>query len=173
MSGPNDIPKRNSPASRPRATAPMRISKYSEGVMLSPARARSSASVGLPWTVRFWLSLSAAGRRRRSTSSRGVARAGPTVAGTILRSRRTRSRLQKKIAMASAAGTAMMTAISWLLNARPLEKGRVRRHDGLQVHALGRKHALAVRVGVLGRRGVVVVVGLERVLQRCVGQEPR
>ena len=74
MSGPPEKPKRNRPMSAPRATEPMRIRRYSGGVMFRPARARSSVSVGRPRTLRRWLRLSAAGRSRRSTSSRGVAR---------------------------------------------------------------------------------------------------
>src|SRR5579859_4414595 len=173
ISGPREIPNLNRPARMPSAVAPMRMSRYSAGVMLRPARARSSASVGLPWTLRRWLSVSAAGRSRRSTSSRGVARGDAGVAGPGWRSRRMRSRLQKKIAMASAAGTAMMTAISWLPTRWCLEQRWVGGLDGLQVDTLGGVHVRTLRIRALRRGRRVVVIRLERVLQSRVGQEPR
>src|SRR5579859_7112469 len=172
MSGPKEIPNRSRPARMPSAVAPMRMSRYSEGVTFRPARARSSASVGFPCTLRLWLRESAAGRSRRSTSSRGVARGGAGVAGPGWRSRRTRSRLQKKIAIASAAGTAMMTAISWLLTQADLEKRWVGGLDGLQVDPLGRVHVRTLRIWALRRGRRVVVVGLEGVFEGRVGEKP-
>src|SRR5712691_1514777 len=176
MSGPTERPKRNRPISTPRATAPIRTMRYSAGVMLRPARPRSSARVGLPCTRRRWLSVSAAGRSKRSTSSRGVARGCAGLSGAGARSRRILSTLQKKMAMASAAGTAITTATSWLLiepEPSRLEQRREGGLDRLQRDPFGRRQARAGRIRGLGARRLVVVVRLELVLERCVCQEPR
>src|SRR5487761_95425 len=163
ISGPAENPKRNRPINAPSATAPIRIKRYSEGVMLRPARARSSVSVGLPLTLRRWLRLSAAGRRRRSTSSRGVARGSVEPSSGTLRSLRILSRLQKKTAIAAAIGIAMT-------NVRTgggrfmagLEERRVGLLHQLQGHALRVVDALTVWIFGLDS-GAIVLIGLERV----------
>src|SRR5216684_1114691 len=143
--GPIDRPKRNNPISAPRATAPIRSSRYSAGVMLRPARARSSLSVGRPRTLRLRLRLSAAGRRSLSTSSLGVARGGRGVVVPAVRSLRMRSRLQKNTAIAAAMGTATARRL-----ARSIVLGeelRERLLDERQRHPFGCVHVLAVGIG--------------------------
>src|SRR2546428_8556666 len=168
--GPIEKPKRNSPIKAPSATAPIRISRYSAGVMLRPARARSSLRVGRPRTVRLRLRLSAAGRNSLSTSSRGVARGGRAVSVALVRSLRIRSRLQKNTAIAAAMGSA--TARRVMRSIESLKQRGVRLLHGLQGDPLGRIDAGTG--GVLGLVGglQVVVERLERILQSGVRQEP-
>ena len=80
---------------------------------------------------------------------------GAGVVGAGARSLRMRSTLQKKMAMASAAGTATMTATSWLLK---LKEGGVRGLDVFEGDAPRRVHARAVWVLVLRAGRVVVVI---------------
>jgi len=110
INGPTLKPKRNRPTSAPSETAPIRTRRYSGAVTLRPARARSSVSVGLPSALRRRLRLSAAGRSRRSTSSRGVARGPISSARRNTRSLRILSMAQKKTKTAAAIGTATMVS---------------------------------------------------------------
>src|SRR6266508_313609 len=170
ITGPRLNPKRSSPMRAPSATAPIRKSRYSLAVMLRPARARSSLRVGLPCTLRRWLRFSAAGFSSRSTSSRGVARAGIGSVAWDMRSLRTLSRAQKKTKIAAAIGTAtIVSGGSWIT---ALKQARVVGLDRLECHALGVAYARTLGVGRL-LAGSVVVIGLEGVLERGVGQEPR
>src|SRR5438445_5487193 len=168
--GPIEMPNRRSPMSAPSATAPIRISRYSGGEMFRPARARSSLRVGRPCTLRLKLRESAAGRSSLSTSSRGVARGVRGATGVSTRSLRTRSRLQKNTAIAAAMGTATARRLtrSMVLG----EELRERLLDERQGHPFGRVYVLAVGIGS-GASLRIVVVGLERVFERGVGQEPR
>src|SRR3989442_4778320 len=170
MTGPRVKPKPNRPIKAPNATAPMRIRRYSGAVTFRPARARSSVRVGLPATLRRWLRFSAAGLRRRSTNSRGVARAACASVDRTLRSLRTRSRAQKNTKIAAAIGSATIVSCGSCMQG--LEEAWVGGLDGLEGHALSRADVWTLRIRrVLARR--VVVVRLERVLERRVGQEPR
>src|SRR2546427_633697 len=170
ITGPKVKPKRNRPIKAPNATAPMRIRRYSGAVTFRPARARSSVSVGLPATLRRWLRFSAAGLRRRSTSSRGVARAACASVDRTLRSLRTRSRAQKNTKIAAAMGSATIVSCGSCM--KGLEEAWVGGLDGLKGHALSRADVWTLRIRrLLARR--VVVVRLERVFERRVGQEPR
>src|SRR5438034_381706 len=169
ITGPNENPKRNRPINAPRATATMRRSRYSGPVMLRPARARSSPSVGLPWTLRRRLRFSAAGFSRRSTSSRGVARGSVAWARVVTRSLRTLSSAQKKTKIAAAIGTA--TIVSSGRSKRLLEEVGECGFDHGQGDALRVADAGALGVRRLVAR-CIVVVGLERVLERGVGEKP-
>src|SRR5260370_40315716 len=140
-----EMPKRNRPIKAPSATAPMRIRRYSAGVMFSPARARSSVSGGRPRTLRLRLRFSAAGRRSLSTSSLGVARGAGWMSVARVRSLRMRSRLQKKTAIAAAIGTATASRLVRSMY-QSLEQGRVGLLDGLQGDPLGRVDAGAARI---------------------------
>src|SRR2546428_4793797 len=167
--GPIEKPKRNSPIKAPSATAPIRISRYSAGVMLRPARARSSLRVGRPRTVRLRLRLAAAGRNSLSPSARGVARGGRAVSVALVRSLRIRSRLQKNTAIAAAMGSA--TARRVMRSIESLEQRGVRLMHGLQGDPLGRIDAgTGGGLGLGG--GMSLVEGkLERIVLTRVSQQ--
>src|SRR5450759_3550698 len=171
MIGPIEITKRRSPTRAPSVTAPIRMSRYSAGVMFKPARARSSVRVGLPLALRRWLRFSAAGRSSLSTSSRGVALGGATTSGLAIRSLLMRSRLQKKTTIAAAIGTATITRGGRFM-ARLLKKRRVGGLDDLQRHALGRRYRRTPRIGILDAGLKIVVKRLQDVFQRRVVQKP-